>query len=548
MDLSINLINLLSKIDGTTGAQFGTETSHPLVLLTGNSERARIDSSGRLLVGTSSDLSGGDADARLQVNGDAGAQVLLSRQDFGALTAGTLIGEVVFRSQASGVSETSALIKCEADATQGSGDKPGRLVFSTTADGASTPTERMRIDSSGNVGIGTTSPGVPLEVNGNARASNFSVPDTNFIGFGSYTAYLSGSSASNFINFSTGSTERARIDSSGRLLVGTSSGTSRLSIAGTADNANSEIQITATGIASGYIGANSNGLNIGTDTAGLVFKTGVPGGGSVGASGTERMRIDNSGRLLVGTSSARSNVYRGASSLISPVQIDSNANSYSNGINVLNYSGSGYGSVFTLGLSLSNTQGTNTVVRNNDELGYLNFVGNDGTNFRTGAWIGGEVDGTPGAGDMPGRLVFSTTADGASTPTERMRISSEGSVLVGTTTGSGSVSNSTPVVAGRFYSFNGSSSAASGSAITMFTAPNTNATYMVTARLASVQDAANYEAVTLLSANAGASVSLVATPLKTGGLLTISLSGADVQATQGAGGPATISWVVTRIG
>ena len=71
--------------------------------------------------------------------------------------------------------------------------------------------------------IGTTSPSVPLEVNGNASASNFSVPDTNFIGFGSYTAYLSGSSASNFINFSTGSTERARIDSSGSLLVGTSS-------------------------------------------------------------------------------------------------------------------------------------------------------------------------------------------------------------------------------------------------------------------------------------------------------------------------------------
>jgi hypothetical protein len=75
----------------------------------------------------------------------------------------------------------------------------------------------------GNVGIGTTSPNVPLEVNGNARASNFSVPDTNFIGFGSYTAYLSGSSASNFIDFNTSSTERVRIDSSGRLLVGTSS-------------------------------------------------------------------------------------------------------------------------------------------------------------------------------------------------------------------------------------------------------------------------------------------------------------------------------------
>jgi hypothetical protein len=123
---------------------------------TAGSERARIDSSGRLLIGTSSDLSGGDADARLQVNGDAGAQILLSRQDFGGLTAGTLIGEVVFRSQASGVSETSALIKCEADATQGSGDKPGRLVFSTTADGASSPTERMRIDQAGRIGVNVT--------------------------------------------------------------------------------------------------------------------------------------------------------------------------------------------------------------------------------------------------------------------------------------------------------------------------------------------------------------------------------------------------------
>jgi hypothetical protein len=41
---------------------------------------------------------------------------------------------------------------------------PGRLVFSTTADGASSPTERMRIDSAGNVGIGTSNPGGILEI------------------------------------------------------------------------------------------------------------------------------------------------------------------------------------------------------------------------------------------------------------------------------------------------------------------------------------------------------------------------------------------------
>jgi hypothetical protein len=143
---------ILDNSDSSTDAVIDTWwAGTPLAFQIGSSEKARIDASGRLLIGTSSDLSGGDADARLQVNGDAGAQVLLSRQDFGALTAGTLIGEVVFRSQASGVSETSALIKCEADATQGSGDKPGRLVFSTTADGAGVPTERMRIANSGTI-------------------------------------------------------------------------------------------------------------------------------------------------------------------------------------------------------------------------------------------------------------------------------------------------------------------------------------------------------------------------------------------------------------
>ena len=45
-------INLLSLIDGTSSAQFGTETSHPLLFITGNIERARIGSNGTVSIGT----------------------------------------------------------------------------------------------------------------------------------------------------------------------------------------------------------------------------------------------------------------------------------------------------------------------------------------------------------------------------------------------------------------------------------------------------------------------------------------------------------------
>ena len=81
--------------------------------------------------------------------------------------------------------------------------------------------------------------------------------------------------------------------------------------------------------------------------------------------------------------------------------------------------------------SRSATIGSNTIVQSGDTVGRLSFYGDDGTAFILGAQINAVVDGTPGTNDMPGRLVFSTTADGASSPTERMRITSTGSISVG---------------------------------------------------------------------------------------------------------------------
>ena len=89
------------------------------------------------------------------------------------------------------------------------------------------------------------------------------------------------------------------------------------------------------------------------------------------------------------------------------------------------------GASITLAQSRNTTVGSQNVVSSNDTVGALQFAGSDGTAFIRAASIFAQVDGTPGTNNMPGRLVFSTTADGAATPTERMRIDSSGNVGVG---------------------------------------------------------------------------------------------------------------------
>ena len=76
--------------------------------------------------------------------------------------------------------------------------------------------------------------------------------------------------------------------------------------------------------------------------------------------------------------------------------------------------------------SKSGAIGTQGTVASGDNIGALRFFGDDNTAFIQAASITAAVDGTPGTSDMPGRLIFSTTADGASTPTERIRITSAG--------------------------------------------------------------------------------------------------------------------------
>jgi hypothetical protein len=313
---------------------------------------------------------------------------------------------------------------------------PGRLVFSTTADGAASPTERLRITSAGLVGIGNSSPSAALDVTGNSKTSTLQIgtnPAAVSIGvlgipnqkriYGRNAAnsadvnilYIDGSNGMVF-----GPGDAAVIDSSGRLGIGTTSPTDT-------NGFGQCIDIRSSTGAAIYLRDSDDTTNdtfvIGRDNADS-YLTSNSGNILFSNAGSERMRIDSSGRLLVGTSTARNTGVASAPNIGATFEKGGGYNA----IAVVGNTNGVDGAYISLLKSRGTTTGATTIVSSEDYLGAISFEGTDGTNPITAAQITCRVDGTPGANDMPGRLVFSTTADGASSPTERMRISQTGGV------------------------------------------------------------------------------------------------------------------------
>ena len=149
-------------------------------------------------------------------------------------------------------------------------------------------------------------------------------------------------------------------------------------------------------------------------------------------AGSEKARVDSSGRLLLG---------RDASDGVATNRLQIEAQDGEAGISIHRGSASSGGGGIFFSKSRGASAGDDTVVNSGDEIGKLFFAGADGTDRATpAAQISVEVDGTPGGNDMPGRILFGTTADGASSVTERVRITSTGNVLFGTTSGTISTS------------------------------------------------------------------------------------------------------------
>ena len=225
------------------------------------------------------------------------------------------------------------------------------------------------------------------------------------------------------IAFAEGGVEAARFDSSGRFGLGTNAPGAKLhSIGGTTSGGVD----TAAIFTGGVINTIGSGARIvlsgvpgfetirGTYIEG-VFDTATNahslrfGTNASTSEPTERLRIDNGGRLITGNSGFTTTSAYGSTTQYLNLHIIGGAGT-NNG-----------GGIFIA----RNTPSTNAA---NQDLGNIYWGTNDGAPFaRIGAW----ADGTPTGSSYPGYLSFQTTASGATSPTERMRISANGNVNIG---------------------------------------------------------------------------------------------------------------------
>jgi hypothetical protein len=335
------------------------------------------------------------------------------------------------------------------------GNTKGRLQYNHSSDAIivyTDNTERLRIDSAGNVLIGTStsdkqltlysatdaSQGISLrnQSAGTSAASYISMGndsdalDGQIFLTGSMNTSYAGTRSFNFLsNVGAFGFYRNRLspvatmvmDTSGNLLVNT-----------TTDH-NGKVSIKSTGTEQHLVFEQEN-----VSTDGWGIRSYGAGGGNLEIS---RMTGNTTFTTLMslltnGNVNIVNDLYIGSSSgqvlgtdMWSPsLQVND-----TQGIAAIRASNDAFGGALNLS-SARGSYGSPTIVLNGDRLGGVYFSGYDGGDYQSyGAAIEAYVNGTPGVNDMPGSLRFYTVADGSNTLSERMRIDSAGSVGIGAT-------------------------------------------------------------------------------------------------------------------
>ena len=300
------------------------------------------------------------------------------------------------------------------------------------------------ITSAGLVGIGTSAPGNTLHVNsGNIGLGKYSdqAAATRFVGITGTSGFESVFTAGLGITTTVANQSQDVFLQSHNFGVGYNSlilkADGKVGIGSTAPSAQLHVRDSANYNFTVAAGNSTTGMQIGNYDATDGYNPLTFRGSQylfISTGGNERARIDASGRLLVGTSSARTYTTGGAGGnhklqleTAGATSVFTTAGIYSNS------DVAGIGAYLELGRSKGTALGAVTAVALNDILGEIRFAGTNGTAANSAASIAGYVDGAVsggGANDMPGRLVFSTTADGASAPTTRLTIASNGDFRV----------------------------------------------------------------------------------------------------------------------
>ena len=320
------------------GGRIVYDSGSNLALYTASTERMRIDSSGKVGIGTT------NPSTALEVAGSAPVLRLTDTRNLGNGSWDNVsMGALQFYT--SDTTSPSARVGAEIEAFSGTGAASGpefQLIFKTSSN-LQSATERMRIDSSGNVRIGTVLPQTSANFNLRRNGTNIEFGHGNrtsgyygtlgaqynsgqpFMGFScdaddsGNTFTTRGFKGNVLIGTTTGDltfnqltsasasgqtpAERMRIDSSGRVLVGTASvgyAGVDLTVGDTADSQNGlAIQTSTTG--NGYLlfgdgsGASAyrGQINYKHGDDYMAFHT----------ANAERMRIDSSGNVGIGTNS-----------------------------------------------------------------------------------------------------------------------------------------------------------------------------------------------------------------------------------------------------